>query len=166
MQLYEKWCPSQLDVLEAHTSAQKTCSSICQKMETPLLSNFSLLQKSIINRLYLTFSMLSQSDKRTEPSVGEHISTLCWKRALRSPEIWKSASWHKSSRGGHPAGRVRFISYAFWQLLDLHIRRMAGFFQWLIQLKYVRACCCPGQDIDVGDLDIFYLFIYLFVYFR
>ena len=33
---------------------------------------------------------------------------------------------------------------------------MAGFFQWLIQLKYVRACCCPGQDIDVGDLDIPY----------
>ena len=64
-----------------YTSAQKACSSICQKMETRFLSNFSLLQKSIINRLYLTFSMLTKSDKRTEPSVGEHILKAVLKKS-------------------------------------------------------------------------------------
>ena len=115
--------------------------------------------------------MLTKSTKNTEPTSKRTFSAHSWKRTLNSRLHAKNlevcALTPVIEAGSHSGARCSLIgrfrsrsTNSDFLLagfdLDLHfqIRNMEQFLQWATQLKLVRECCGPDQEIDDGVPDV------------
>ena len=83
------------------------------------------------------------------PRSRKAIKALNLRRKEHSPQ----------SRGKGPCVPVceKFRRLGFYQ--QIQIRKMEDFLQKVMQLKFVRVCCCPEQELDDGVEDVPYLFV-------